>query len=410
MGWKVEEMPAWARYQKVYGLYNAKQNLSEAHGFGPFPGPGECTNIGPAQRKSLYPAFARWFGIAPPLAEPKDRRPEAELEALTPAIAAGLHGKMVHELASDIGKAQLKSARAQLAGLDPKAQRDWLRSKWAARLGEIEPNRRATAVVQWKKPFSGGEAEGLTLETEQGIVVPVLLLKPARGGRTPVVVALAEPGKEALLAVRGREIETLLREGKAVCLPDVRGTGETAPDSRRGPLSAGISLAAAELMLGNTLLGAQLKDLRSVLAYVESRPDLDREHIALWGETLVPPNPARMVLDELPNWQIGPQIQQQAEPLGGLLALLGALYEDSVRAIAVEGGLASFASILDDRFAYVPSDVIVPGILAAGDLSDVAKALAPRPVLLENLRDGRNRVVGRTIEAPQPAQWLAGHM
>ena len=122
-----------------------------------------------------------------------------------------------------------------------------------------------------------------------------------------------------------------------MCLPDVRGTGETAPDFRRGTSSGEVSLAAAELMLGNTLLGARLKDLRSVLAYIESRPDVDRAHIALWGETLVPPNPARMLLDELPNWQIGPQTQQQAEPLGGLLALLGALIKPTQGKVLLDG-------------------------------------------------------------------------
>ena len=47
MGWKVEDMPAWARYEKIYGLYGAGDNLSEAHGFGPFPGPGESRISGP---------------------------------------------------------------------------------------------------------------------------------------------------------------------------------------------------------------------------------------------------------------------------------------------------------------------------------------------------------------------------
>ncbi len=410
MGWKVEDMPAWARYQKVYGLYNAKQNLSEAHGFGPFPGPGECTNIGPMQRKSLYPSLKRWFDIAAPDQEPRDRRPESELNAVTPAVAAGLHGKTIHQMASEIGRAEVDRARTQLAKLQPEGQREWLRSRWASKLGEIEPNRSPQATVQWRKPISGGEAEGITLEVEPGIVVPLLLLKPKTAGRTPAVVAVAEYGKEALLARRQGEIEMLLKKGTAVCLPDVRGTGETAPDSRHGPSSGEISLAAADLMLGDTLLGARLKDLRSVLAYVESRPDIDREHIALWGDALVPPNPSRLLLDELPSWQIGPEIQQQAEPLGGLLALLGALYDDRVRAVVVEGGLEGYLSILEDQFAYVPEDVIVPGILEAGDISDVAKALAPRPVLLENLRDGRNRLVRPAVEPPHPVQWLVEHL
>jgi dienelactone hydrolase len=410
MGWKVEDMPAWARYRKVFSLYKAQENLSDAHGFGPFPGPGECTNIGPAQRKSLYPTLTRWFGIPAPPREPEDRRPASELNALTPAIAAGLHAKRVHEIASETGRVEVAQARAQLAKLPPEARREWLQGKWAAKLGDIEPNRRPAATVQWTKPMPYGEAEGVTLEIEPGIVVPLLLLKPKIAKRAPVVMAIAEYGKEAILSRRREEIETLLKNGAAVCLPDVRGTGETAPDWRRGPLSGEISLAASELMLGDTLLGARLKDLRSVVAYLETRPEIDPQRIALWGEGLTPPNPPAMALDELPNWQIGPQIQQQAEPLGGLLALLGALYERNIHSVAIEGGLDGFLSILEDPFAYVPSDVIVPGILEAGDISDLAKALAPRPVLLENMRDGRNRVASHAVEAPHPAQWLLDHM
>ena len=206
-----------------------------------------------------------------------------------------------------------------------------------------------------------------------------------------MIVGLSEGGKEELLARRQTEIESLLNAGIAVCLPDVRGTGETAPDYRRDPQSGQITLAATELMLGNTLLGARLKDARSVIAYLSARPDVNR--IALWGDSSAPANPERFLLDEFPQWQMGPQIQHQAEPLGGLLALLGALYEDGVKAVAVRRGLAAYLSVLDDAFAYVPGDIIVPGILEAGDIADIAAALAPRPLLLEALVDGRNRVL-----------------
>src|SRR4030095_5248324 len=111
MGWKVEEMPAWARYKKIYGLYGAGDSLSEAHGFGPFPGPGECTNIGPAQRKLLHPAFERWLKLPPPAREPDDRRPEADLNATTPGVK--LPARTIHEMAAALGREQVNGARAQ---------------------------------------------------------------------------------------------------------------------------------------------------------------------------------------------------------------------------------------------------------------------------------------------------------
>jgi hypothetical protein len=167
-------------------------------------------------------------------------------------------------------------------------------------------------------------------------------------------------------------------------------------------------------MLGGTLLGKRLKDLRTVIAYLEGRPDISPERIGLWGDSFAPANPVHLLIDEQVQWQIGPQIEYQAEPLGGLLAILGALYQDGVRAIAVRGGLASYLSVSDDYFAYVPADVIVPGILEAGDIADVTVAVAPRPLLLEGLVDGRDRLLsdaelqGQFSSLRQAYQGIAG--
>jgi cephalosporin-C deacetylase-like acetyl esterase len=396
MGWEhYKDNAAWERYQRLFALYGVLDNLDKAHGFGDFPGPGECANIGPAQRQTLYPALKRWFGIPIPASEPDDRRPEAELTVLTPAIARELKMPSIHELALEVAIPKLKSARAETATLEPQQRRERLRAKLASKLGDIEPSRALEGNIPWRKQLAGAEIEAVTLQIEPGIIVPLLVLRPAnaRERRPPFVVAVSEGGKERFLAHRGDEIEAFLRAGTAVCLPDVRGTGETSSEVRRGLNSEEESPAATEFMLGNTLLGARLKDLRSVLAYLSARSDLDGTKIALWGDSFAPVNPPRFMLDELIGWQIGPEIEYQAEPLGGLLALLGGLYEEGVRAVAARRGLVAYSSILEDQFAYVPNDIIVPGILEVADVADVASALSPRPLLIENFVDGRNRVV-----------------
>jgi dienelactone hydrolase len=393
MGWQVEKVPAWARYRKVFGFYDALDHLDEAHGFGGFPGPGECANIGPSQRKTLYPELHRWFGIPIPESEPDDRRPEAELAALNPVVASQLDMRSVHDLVHEIAVTELKGVRAELEKLDPQARRAWLRTQWSAKLGDVEPNRQPKAVTHWTKSAGNSQVEGVTLEVEPGIIVPLLLMRPAKAAKPRVVVIVSEDGKERILADRANEIEALLKGGAVVCLLDVRGAGETSPDLRRGPSSAEISLAATELMLGKTLLGERLKDLRTVLAWLQNRPELDSRQIAVWGDSGAPVNPPRLLLDETPGWQIGPEIEQQAEPLGGLLAILAALYEDSVHAVAVHRGLCDYLSMLEDQFAYIPGDVVVPGMLEAGDITDLAAALSPRPLLLEGLVDARNRMV-----------------
>jgi hypothetical protein len=190
-------------------------------------------------------------------------------------------------------------------------------------------------------------------------------------------------------------LAALLKEGIAVCLADVLGTGEVAPSASM------TSLAATELMLGNTALGARLKDSRAVLHYLSGRKDLDPQRVVLWGDSFAPANPRGLLLDqsillEPDRQETGPQAIQQGQPLGGLLALLTSLYEDKVQAVAVRGGLVSFLSVLKDRFCYMPQDIVVPGILQSADLSDVIAALSPRAVLLEGLVDGRNRLLSST--------------
>jgi hypothetical protein len=251
-------------------------------------------------------------------------------------------------------------------------------------------------------------ADGISLAMEPGIDIPLLLLKPLAAGRSPVVLLFAQGGKAALLAARAPEIARLIEAGAAVCLADVRGTGETAPRDARDPEA--MDAAATELMLGGTLLGARLRDARAIVRYLSGRTDLDAARIALWGESLAPINPRDMVFFKSLGQTAGPAMRQ-AEPLGPLLALLTALYEPGVAAVATWRGLSSFLSVLENRFTYVPLDVIVPGLLEAGDLPDIAAALRPRPLLLASPVDGCNRplaVEERSSEAV--AAWIAARI
>ena len=75
-----------------------------------------------------------------------------------------------------------------------------------------------------------------------------------------------------------------------VVLPDLRGTGETRSGGvpRQGKCDTNHSVYAQ--LFGETLLGQRLRDLRSVLAYLRARSDVDGKRIALWGDSFAPPN------------------------------------------------------------------------------------------------------------------------
>jgi hypothetical protein len=116
--------------------------------------------------------------------------------------------------------------------------------------------------------------------------------------------------------------------------------------------------------------------------------------MAIWGESFAGTNPENFEFDKSPMQVPGPFAQIQAEPMGALVALLTGMYVERIVSIAARGGLLSFLNLLEDRFCHVPQDVIVPGILNAGDVPDIVGAQTSRAVLLERFVDGRNKTVG----------------
>jgi dienelactone hydrolase len=398
--WDREHDPVWARLEQIYGFYDARDRLAEVHGRGSVtgkpPDATHCNNIGPEHLRQIYPILNRWFAIPVPDEPSPKRRTAEELTCLPPTVAKELKPRPVHERIAALGSERATAARKGYAELMPAARRERLRHDWARLLGEVDPKADAKIVNQDRQRLGAVTVERLALEVEPGIVVPCLLLLPERKGaaRLPVVVALAQQGKQAFLKDRTSALAEILGAGAAVCLPDLRGTGESTPaDNARGRSSTSTALSATELMLGRTFLGERLRDLRSVLRYLRSRTELKSDRLALWGDSFAPANSRdntfAMPLD-------ADRLPAQSEPLGGLLALFGALFEEGICATYVRGTLASYQSIVESPYCYVPHDCIVPGAHMVGDLCDIAAVLAPRPVKLEGLVDGLNREV--TVE------------
>lgn len=390
--WDRDRDPVWKRFEKIYAWYEAPGNLAAQHGRGSVRGQApestHCNNIGAEHRKGIYPPFERWFGIQPPLKENSRRHPTEELLCLTPA----LQPRPLHELAGEVGAARSTAARERLARFSPAEQRARLREDWTRLLGNVEAGQRPTLRQPSSAKLGNVSAQRFVLTHVDGVPVPLLLLLPTPqpGQRLPVVVAFAQEGKQVFVRQRAEPIAALLEHGIAVCLPDLRGTGETRPGDGRGRTSAATSISATELMLGQTLLGSRLLDLRSVLQFLRQHARLDSDRIALWGDSFAPVNPPERNLAVPLD---AAKLPDQAEPLGGLLALLGGLFDERICAIHAQGGLVSYNSVLKSSFCYLPHDAVIPGALTVGDLPDLAAALAPRPLSLSGLVDGLNRRV-----------------
>jgi hypothetical protein len=133
---------------------------------------------------------------------------------------------------------------------------------------------------------------------------------------------------------------------------------------------------------------------------------LDKERIALWGDSFAPVNPAGK---DLAAPLDAADLPASSEPLGGLVVLLTALLDETaeIKAVYAGGSLVSFQSLLDSPYVYVPHDVIIPGAIPIGDLPVVMEVLASRKVRLARQVDGQNRLVKpEEPDKPSPAAWL----
>jgi cephalosporin-C deacetylase-like acetyl esterase len=333
--WHRVRDPVWKRLKAIDGFYDAPGNLAYTHGRGELRGrPPEathCTHIGAAHRVMIHAALGQWFGIGvTPEEEYSARLDEEQLASMPPEVERELNPRKLCELLAALGAQRAEAARAEDAALPGHARRGRLRERWARVLGNVQPDgiRGDLALVPEEQLGDAAKVYRGALEVEPEILVPVLLLVPktASPAPAPVVVAVAQSGKAALLRHRAAEFARLLEGGVAVCLPDVRGTGETQAAEDRGRYSADTALSSTELMLGGTMAGARLRDLRAVLVHLRGREDVDAGRIALWGDSLAEVNPPDTDF-QVPRGVGGRP--KQSEPLGGLLALLAALFEDA---------------------------------------------------------------------------------
>jgi hypothetical protein len=218
------------------------------------------------------------------------------------------------------------------------------------------------------------------------------------------VVAFSNEGKRGIVKHRADVVARLLKAGVAVCMPDLRGTGEMrVTGTGRGRTSSDAAISATEWMHGRTVLGTQVQELLLVL---DALPGAGLGAAALWGDSFAPVNPADARLAVPYDAEGGQPLL--GEPMGGLVALLGGLFapEGTVRAIHTHGGLTSYRSLLADPFFYVPHDALVPGVLAVSDVDDVAAAWSPRPLNIEAPIHGHNQAVRGKAAAANVAEWL----
>ena len=400
--WDRERDPVWKRYEKIWSLYGAGENLAFTQGFGTIQNTSapasHCNNIGPPHRKLIHEAFRKWLAIdVKPEDEYSKRRTRDELTCLTDAAREAFDPQPLHVILAKIADERLAKARSELAALPAGKRLDKIRGIWMGLLGDTEPPKEIKVRENSRKLETLGPitATRELLENGPGALTSVVTLSRSEfDGRKerwrPVILGVASDGIEAVLKRRKSDLVAGLNATCLVVLVDVRGVGVVGPGSDHGQQSAITAHSATALMVGQPLLGRQLRDLRTAWRHIQTREDVMLEGLILAGGAGEAPLPAGAAF-AYPRRIDRPR---ESEPTGALLVLLMGLFEDKMSVVNSRLGLVTYRSLLDSPFVQVPHEAIVPGVLLAGDLPDLVAAMAgPREVALEGPVDGRGRRV-----------------
>ena len=203
--------------------------------------------------------------------------------------------------------------------------------------------------------------------TEPGIEVPLVLFNPLEPvADKPMVVYI---GADRALAAPGGPIETRAKAGQFVAMVDPRGMGETEPtwkgSGRAGAFGNEEKEAFLALHLGRPLLGQRVFDLLQVLRVLRPLDRPARFHLIGVGE-------------------------------GGPIALHAALLDHAVESVELERSLVSWSAVATGTLSQDQLASVVPGVLEAYDLPDLAAALAPMPLTIREPTDPE----GKPIDQP----------
>lgn len=389
--WDRQRDPVFKRCEAIWGFYDAADSLGFAHGKGtlrePEPEASHCNTIGAFHRRMIHPLLAKWFEIpASAESEYSKRRDPADLMCWNDEWRAKLKPRFARELLYEkvIARRDRERERFEEVKDDPlrfaRLQGEW----WGSLrlLLQAEPE---------AKTISEQTVAGITVsKLLLGERIALVILTPAEGPllkSKATVLGVAREGKEVFLSERAGEIAKLLEQGIAVALVDVPGLGECGPGSDTGQNSAATSVSSTALMLGRSVLGEQVCDLQHALVYLSTHSK-HRAYIGLWGESLVEPLP------EGSEFAYPRRVDRPREsaPQAALAVLLLASQSYDGGAVYTRGGIVDYASLYETPFVQFPHDAVTPGGAWMGDLDLVVAALEPRPVRLEMLVDGCNRL------------------
>lgn len=354
---------AFAEAGKVYAALDKKENLELVED-------DSKHWLTPKIRQAIFGFFMKHFGLPGDPSEQDVEVLTAEELQVTPSgqIASSFGGKMIF----DINKQETEKLLEQLvvSRRDVEHHLSSVPSKAKAISGYVAP------PASTGEPFINGryQRQGYTvakyaLQGEGDYAIALLLFVPDDlTEKRPALIYLHPQGKVSA-AYPGGEIEKLVKKGYIVAATDVLGVGET-----RNTASRGLADGYTGVLIGRSVVGIQAGDIVRVVNYLRGLHQVDSRKIGA------------LALD------------------GMCLPLIhAAAFDASISAVTLIGSPVSYRSVVMNRIYRIgltknegggywhPYEVDfswgVAGVLTGYDLPDLIACIAPRKVVLVNLKD-----------------------
>ncbi len=394
--WNPHQDSVWKNLKRIYTLYGHPDHLRSVHGSGRgdrhSPNDSHCTNIGASHRRQLYTIFQEWFNL--PLLEKEESTftSNKHLTCLTNDIPNTFRMPFVKDILRDFTRDHLTQCRQEWQKHNTGRRTNLFLGQLNGVLGSTTPYRLPSKPPKIRKVVN---VEYLSLQVDalHSIRLQIIWPNPSPKAPAPAIIGFAQEGNTNLKKTRASLIRGFSELGIVVSLIELYGIGDGRHgEIYRGRLSPSTRAATNSLMLGKSLVASRIQDVRTAMAYLRERKEIDENRLGLWGDSLSTPNPGSLQttvpLDAHPS-------PIHSEPLGGIGALLVAAFEPGIKAVYTHGSLFSYEALLKEACIHVPADVIIRGILWNTDIPDIVETLAPRPLWMESLVDEHNRLASK---------------
>ena len=344
----------------------------------------------PKIRLAMYAFFQKHFNMPGNAAEEKTDLPTVEELTVTPTgqIATHKGGKMIFDLNKIESEKLIENLEQSRKNIAEHLNKVKIKAKEIS--GYVTPSR------DKEGPFINGkyQRDGYTVQLDaiagesEEYAIPILLFKPDDNLKHPTIIYLHSKGK-ATDAEPGGEIEKLVKKGYIVATADVLGVGETKHTAGRGH-----HLGYTAVLIGRSMVGIQAGDIIRVVNYLKSRSDVNPLKIGA------------IAFNEM------------------CLALIhAAAFDSSINNISLIGSLISYQSVAMNRFYRIgvtkrpgsddywhPFEIDftwgIASVLTAYDLPDLMGCIAPRKIVLADLRDpmlepASTEMIDKELEFPR---------